>query len=135
MTEEGTVMAALLPDQFVTHDYAGDLSSDQLLAMLESMVLSRKLDERMWVLNRQGKVPFHISGMGHEACQVLVDGSAHVAPFFQRLPHAAASDQMIAQIAKGGDVGRQGEGFVGIAEGFTEAGEIENLDAHDNNSE
>ena len=63
-------MSALRPDQFVTHDYAGDLSNDQLLAMLENMMLSRKLDERMWVLNRQGKVPFHISAMGHEACQV-----------------------------------------------------------------
>jgi 2-oxoisovalerate dehydrogenase E1 component alpha subunit len=32
--------------------------------------LSRKLDERMWLLHRQGKVPFHISGLGQEACQV-----------------------------------------------------------------
>ncbi len=63
-------MSALRPNQFVTHDYAGELSSTQLLAMLETMVLARRLDERMWVLNRQGKVPFHISGMGHEACQV-----------------------------------------------------------------
>jgi 2-oxoisovalerate dehydrogenase E1 component alpha subunit len=68
--EGGTAMSALRPNQFVTHDYAGDLSNDQLLAMLENMMLSRKLDERMWVLNRQGKVPFHISAMGHEACQV-----------------------------------------------------------------
>ena len=34
------------------------------------MLQARKLDERMWVLHRQGKVAFHISGMGQEACQV-----------------------------------------------------------------
>jgi 2-oxoisovalerate dehydrogenase E1 component alpha subunit len=34
------------------------------------MVLSRMLDERTWILNRQGKAPFVISGQGHEAAQV-----------------------------------------------------------------
>ena len=38
--------------------------------MYEAMLLSRKLDERMWILHRQGKVAFHISGLGQEACQV-----------------------------------------------------------------
>ena len=46
------------------------LSDEQLLDMYYYMVLSRKLDERMWILNRQGKAPFHISGIGHEAIQV-----------------------------------------------------------------
>ncbi len=46
------------------------LSEEQLLDMYYYMVLSRKLDERMWILNRQGKAPFHISGIGHEAIQV-----------------------------------------------------------------
>jgi 2-oxoisovalerate dehydrogenase E1 component alpha subunit len=34
------------------------------------MIRSRKVDERAWVLHRQGKIAFHISAMGHEACQV-----------------------------------------------------------------
>jgi 2-oxoisovalerate dehydrogenase E1 component alpha subunit len=34
------------------------------------MVLSRKLDERCWILHRQGKIAFHISGIGQEACQL-----------------------------------------------------------------
>ena len=46
------------------------LNEEQLLQMYYYMVLSRKLDERMWILNRQGKAPFHISGIGHEAIQV-----------------------------------------------------------------
>lgn len=63
-------MPAIWSNQFIAQDYAADLSAETLLAMYETMVLSRKLDERMWILNRQGKVPFHISGLGHEACQV-----------------------------------------------------------------
>ena len=36
------------------------------------MLLARSLDERMWLLNRQGKAPFVISCQGHEAIQVGV---------------------------------------------------------------
>lgn len=63
-------MPALTAEQFVTRDYASALSADQLLDMYEVMLQARKLDERMWVLHRQGKVAFHISGMGQEGCQV-----------------------------------------------------------------
>ncbi len=63
-------MPALTPDQFITRDYSASLDADQWLGMYEAMLLARKLDERMWVLHRQGKVAFHISGMGQEACQV-----------------------------------------------------------------
>lgn len=38
--------------------------------MYRHMVLARAIDRRMWVLNRQGKAPFVISGQGHEAAQV-----------------------------------------------------------------
>jgi 2-oxoisovalerate dehydrogenase E1 component alpha subunit len=38
--------------------------------MYEAMLLSRRLDERAWVLHRQGKIAFHISGMGHEAIHI-----------------------------------------------------------------
>jgi 2-oxoisovalerate dehydrogenase E1 component alpha subunit len=50
-------------------DTAG-LDEATLLDMYRQMVRSRKLDERAWVLHRQGKIAFHISAMGHEACQV-----------------------------------------------------------------
>jgi 2-oxoisovalerate dehydrogenase E1 component alpha subunit len=52
-----------------THTALG-LSEDQLSTMYYQMLLSRKLDERAWQLHRQGKVAFHISGIGQEACQV-----------------------------------------------------------------
>jgi len=38
--------------------------------MYRHMLRSRLLDERMWVLNRQGRAPFWISAMGHEPVQV-----------------------------------------------------------------
>jgi 2-oxoisovalerate dehydrogenase E1 component alpha subunit len=46
------------------------LDSERLLTMYRQMVLARAVDRRMWVLNRQGKAPFVISGQGHEAIQV-----------------------------------------------------------------
>lgn len=65
----GEMVPALTAEQFVSEDHAAGLSAEQLLALYEVMLLARKLDERMWVLHRQGKVAFHISGMGQEACQ------------------------------------------------------------------
>ncbi len=46
------------------------LTDDEVVEMYRTMVLSRTLDERMWILHRQGKVAFHISGMGQEGLQV-----------------------------------------------------------------
>jgi 2-oxoisovalerate dehydrogenase E1 component alpha subunit len=46
------------------------LSQETLLDMFWTMFLSRRLDERAWVMHRQGKIAFHISGMGHEGTQV-----------------------------------------------------------------
>src|SRR5215204_3978528 len=51
------------------HDALG-LNKEQLLEMYYYMLLARSLDERMWLLNRQGKAPFVISVQGHEAGQV-----------------------------------------------------------------
>lgn len=46
------------------------LSDEQVLDMFKTMLLARKLDERMWLLNRAGKIPFVISCQGQEAAQV-----------------------------------------------------------------
>jgi len=40
------------------------------LDMYRYMLLARKIDERMWLLNRAGKIPFVISCQGQEAIQV-----------------------------------------------------------------
>ena len=67
---------------------AAALSPEQLLEIYEALLLSRKLDERMWILHRQGKVAFHISGLGQEACQVglafaLERGKDWVHPYYR----------------------------------------------------
>ncbi|GGE54013.1 2-oxoisovalerate dehydrogenase E1 component alpha subunit [Priestia taiwanensis] len=46
------------------------LSDSDVLSMYETMLLSRKLDERMWLLNRAGKIPFVVPGQGQEGTQV-----------------------------------------------------------------
>lgn len=46
------------------------LTVDQVLEMYEQMLLARRIDERMWLLNRAGKIPFVISCQGQEAAQV-----------------------------------------------------------------
>ncbi|WP_078379804.1 thiamine pyrophosphate-dependent dehydrogenase E1 component subunit alpha [Sutcliffiella halmapala] len=46
------------------------LSDENVLDMFETMLLARRIDERMWLLNRAGKIPFVISCQGQEAAQV-----------------------------------------------------------------
>lgn len=46
------------------------LTDDDVVEMYRRMVVARKLDDRMWALNRQGRVPFVVSVSGHEATQV-----------------------------------------------------------------
>ena len=71
-------------------DLQVDLSTESLLEMYWLMVLSRRLDERTWILHRQGKIAFHISAIGHEAAQVaaamaLRRGEDWIAPYYRDL--------------------------------------------------
>jgi 2-oxoisovalerate dehydrogenase E1 component alpha subunit len=66
------------------------LDPARLLAIYETMVLARSLDERQWILNRQGKAPFVISCQGHEAAQVasafaLEPGKDWIAGYYRDL--------------------------------------------------
>jgi len=51
------------------HEELG-LSNEKVVEMYETMLLARRIDERMWLLNRSGKIPFVISCQGQEAAQV-----------------------------------------------------------------
>lgn len=51
------------------HELLG-LTNTEVLDIYETMLLARKVDERMWLLNRSGKIPFVISCQGQEAAQV-----------------------------------------------------------------
>ena len=46
------------------------LPGERLVELYRTMVLSRHLDERVWMLNRQGKAAIAASAQGHEAAQV-----------------------------------------------------------------
>jgi 2-oxoisovalerate dehydrogenase E1 component alpha subunit len=66
------------------------LTDEILLEMYATMLLARRLDERAWILHRQGKIAFHISGIGHEAAQVgaafaLDRGNDWVVPYYRDL--------------------------------------------------
>jgi 2-oxoisovalerate dehydrogenase E1 component alpha subunit len=71
------------------------LDAERLRGMYRHMVLSRALDRRMWVLNRQGRAPFVISGQGHEAAQVgaaaaMRPGIDWLAPYYRDLAFCVA---------------------------------------------
>ena len=52
-------------------DYeSAGLDKSDLKTMYKWMDLGRKIDERMWLLNRAGKIPFVISCQGQEAAQI-----------------------------------------------------------------
>ncbi len=51
-------------------DTGVDLDRRTLLDMYWELIRARRADERLWVLHRQGKIAFHISGIGHEGVQV-----------------------------------------------------------------
>jgi 2-oxoisovalerate dehydrogenase E1 component alpha subunit len=65
-----------------------ELTTDTKFEMFRTMLLARRLDERAWILHRQGKIAFHISGIGQEAAQVgaafaLRRGHDWVTPYYR----------------------------------------------------
>jgi 2-oxoisovalerate dehydrogenase E1 component subunit alpha len=105
------------------------LTRDDLLEMYRLVALARALDERMWVLNRAGKIPFVISGQGHEGAQVGIaygmrKGLDWLVPYYRSVASLitfgmSPREIMLAQFAKGSDPssgGRQMPGHYGVAD-------------------
>src|SRR5678816_3797474 len=102
------------------------LSDAALVEMYRLVALARAVDERMWVLNRAGRIPFVISGQGHEGAQVGIawafeKGKDWIAPFYRSIATCltfgmSARDIMTAQYATASDPssgGRQMPGHYG----------------------
>ena len=73
----------------VRHEGLG-LEESDLRSMHRSMLLARRVDERMWILNRQGRAAFVISCQGQEAAQVgaaygLRAGYDYLYPYYRDL--------------------------------------------------
>ncbi len=105
------------------------LSDADLIEMYRLVALARAVDERMWVLNRAGRIPFVISGQGHEGAQVGIawafqKGHDWIAPFYRSIATCltfgmSARDIMTAQYATASDPssgGRQMPGHYGSHE-------------------
>lgn len=102
------------------------LTKQDLLAMYETMIRARKIDERMWKLNRAGKIPFVVSCQGQEAAQVgaafaLEKGIDYVLPYYRDVAVVlhfgqTSRDLMLSAFAKAEDPnsgGRQMPGHFG----------------------
>ena len=104
------------------------LSDDDVLAMYRQMLLARAVDERMWLLQRAGRIAFVISGQGHEGAQVAIawplrKGHDWMAPYYRSvasvMTFGMTSEEIIAaHLAKADDPssgGRQMPGHYGGA--------------------
>ena len=105
------------------------LSEADLIEMYRLVALSRAVDERMWILNRAGRIPFVISGQGHEGAQVGIawafeKGHDWITPYYRSIATCltfgmSARDIMTAQYATASDPssgGRQMPGHYGNRE-------------------
>jgi 2-oxoisovalerate dehydrogenase E1 component alpha subunit len=94
-------------------DFDPGLDAARLLEMFEVMLLARAVDERQWVLNRQGKQAFHISCQGHEGSGVgsaaaLERGVDVMLPYYRSLAAClmfgmTARDAFLAGLARAED--------------------------------
>ncbi|MBU5443007.1 thiamine pyrophosphate-dependent dehydrogenase E1 component subunit alpha [Paenibacillus sp. MSJ-34] len=58
-----------IEQQQTKHEQLG-LTDEQVIEMYKYMLLARKFDERTLLLQRAGKINFHVSGIGQECAQV-----------------------------------------------------------------
>lgn len=73
--------------QLTKHRQLG-LSDTQVIEMYAKMMLARKYDERALLLQRSGKINFHVSGIGQEPAQVgaafaLEKGTDYFFPYYR----------------------------------------------------
>ncbi len=110
------------------HDKLG-LTDHDVVKMYHFMLKTRGLDDRMWLLNRAGKVPFVVSCKGQEAAQIgaafaLNPVRDYVLPYYRDLGVVlvfgqTAKDVMLSAFAKQEDPnsgGRQMPGHFGSRE-------------------
>ena len=92
------------------------LSGQDVVGLYRQMVLARTLDERIWTLNRQGKVPIAASSQGHEAGQLGTllaaeqDGNCFFFPYYRDLALKMSVGLTPTQVMKS-FMGKDGEPY------------------------
>lgn len=107
------------------HEELG-LTNEEVLKMYETMLLARRFDERLWILNRAGRIPFVVSCQGQEAAQVgaafaLDRDNDYILPYYRDVGVVLSfgmtvKELMLQAFAKGEDPnsgGRQMPGHFG----------------------
>lgn len=94
------------------------LTDEDLREIYKWMDLGRKLDERLWLLNRAGKIPFVVSGQGQEATQIgmayaMKEGDIS-SPYYRDLAFVtymgiSPYDTMLASFGKKDDINSGGK--------------------------
>ncbi|PRO66726.1 thiamine pyrophosphate-dependent dehydrogenase E1 component subunit alpha [Alkalicoccus urumqiensis] len=105
------------------------MSDEHVMEMYRTMLTARMLDERLWLLNRAGKIPFVISCQGQEAAQAGASAALdttvdYVLPYYRDLGvvlHFGMTPEevMLSNFAREGDPnsgGRQMPGHFGKRE-------------------
>jgi 2-oxoisovalerate dehydrogenase E1 component alpha subunit len=104
------------------HERLG-LSTEKVTAALRGMMLAREVDDRLWLMARQGKVHFVITSAGHEAAQfgcawALNAGRDYVVPYYRDMALAMAMgqtplDMMLHALGKADDPASGGRQMFG----------------------
>ena len=90
------------------------LTAADLVEICRQLILVRTVDERIWMMNRQGKVPIAASAQGHEAAQLgsllaaQKDGDCFLFPYYRDLAIKMAAgltprQVMLSFMGKDGD--------------------------------
>ena len=98
------------------------LEASDLVDYYTRLVQARTIDERIWALNRQGKVPIAASSQGHEAAQLgsllaaEKDGDCFLFPYYRDLALKVAAgltpvQTMMSFMGKAGDPYSNGRQF------------------------
>src|SRR5688500_20408604 len=96
------------------------LSGDDVVALWRTILITRRLDQKIWALNRMGKAPFAVSCQAHEGAQIgsawaLRGGTDVVLPYYRDtgvivavgVPPAELRDAVVAREADPYTSGRQ----------------------------
>ncbi len=94
------------------------LTADDMVEVCRQMILVRTMDERIWMMNRQGKVPIAASCQGHEAAELgslmaaQKDGDCFLFPYYRDLALKMAAGLTPRQVMLS-FMGKDGEPYSG----------------------